>query len=135
MMCQGNHSQYRATARPAIVPGRQGTAGRYHPAIRNSAGRRMNKIFACIVLTAASGFSFTVAAAMPLVPIGTEQARLTIPVADGCGFNRYRDARGICRKKYVITRHQGRQPVYTGCGGLNSHRVCNLYGHCWTVCD
>jgi len=69
------------------------------------------------------------------VPMGTEQARLTIPVADGCGFNRYRDARGICRKKYVITRHQGRQPVYTGCGGLNSHRVCNLYGHCWMVCD
>ena len=70
-----------------------------------------------------------------LAPIGTEQARLTIPVADGCGFNRYRDARGICRRKYVITRHQGRQPVYTGCGGLNSHRVCNLYGHCWMVCD
>ena len=95
----------------------------------------MNKKFASIVLAAASGFSLTVAKAMPLAPIGTEQARLTIPVADGCGFNRYRDARGICRKKYVITRHQGRQPVYTGCGGLNSHRVCNLYGHCWMVCD
>jgi hypothetical protein len=97
----------------------------------------MNKIIACIVLAAAFGFSFTFtnAKAMPLAPIGTEQAGPAIPVADGCGFNRYRDARGICRKKYVITRHPGRQPFYTGCGGLNSHRVCNLYGQCWTVCD
>jgi hypothetical protein len=99
----------------------------------------MNKIIACIVLAAAFGFSFTFsftnAKAMPLAPIGTEQAGPAIPVADGCGFNRYRDARGICRKKYVITRHPGRQPFYTGCGGLNSHRVCNLYGQCWMVCD
>lgn len=95
----------------------------------------MNKIIACIVLAAAFGFSFTNAKAMPPAPIGTEQAELTIPVADGCGFNRYRDARGICRKKYVINRHQGPQPFYTGCGGLNSHRVCNLYGRCWMVCD
>jgi hypothetical protein len=71
----------------------------------------------------------------PYAPIGAEPVKLAIPVADGCGFNRYRDARGICRKKYVITRHRGRQPFYTGCGGLNSHRVCNLYGHCWMVCD
>jgi hypothetical protein len=99
----------------------------------------MNKIIARIVLAAVFGlsfiFSFASAKAMPLVPIGTEPAGLAIPVADGCGFNRYRDARGICRKKYVITRHPGRQPFYTGCGGLNSHRVCNLYGQCWMVCD
>ena len=95
----------------------------------------MNKIIGCIVLAAAFGFSFPVVKAMPLVPIGTEQAGLVIRVADGCGFNRYRDARGICRKKYVITRHRGPQPFYTGCGGLNSHRVCNLYGQCWMVCD
>jgi hypothetical protein len=99
----------------------------------------MNKIIACIVLAAAFGFSFTFsftnAKAMPLAPIGTEHAGPAIPVADGCGFNRYRDARGICRKKYVITRHPGRRPFYTGCGGLNSHRVCNLYGQCWMVCD
>jgi hypothetical protein len=75
------------------------------------------------------------AQAMPFAPMESKAAALTVPVADGCGFNRYRDARGICRKKYVITRHQGRQPVYTGCGGVNSHRVCNLYGHCWMVCD
>ena len=95
----------------------------------------MNKIIACIVLAAAFGFSFTNANSMPLVPIGTEQMSLAIPVADGCGFNWYRDARGICRKKYVITRHRGPQPFYTGCGGLNSHRVCKLYGQCWMVCD
>ena len=95
----------------------------------------MNKIIACIVLAAVFGFSFTLAKAMPVAPIGTGEAALPIPVADGCGLNRYRDARGICRKKYVITRHRGPQPFYTGCGGLNSHRVCNLYGQCWMVCD
>jgi hypothetical protein len=95
----------------------------------------MNKVFALGLLVAVFGVPAGTAKAMPLVPIATEQPRLAIPVADGCGFNRYRDARAICRKKYVITRHRGRQPFYTGCGGLNSHRVCNLYGHCWMVCD
>lgn len=95
----------------------------------------MNKIVACIVFATATGLSLAAATAMPLVPIVTEQAELTIPVADGCGFNRYRDARGICRKKYVINRHRAPQPLYTGCGGVNSHRVCNLYGRCWMVCD
>jgi hypothetical protein len=97
--------------------------------------RKMTKIIACIALTVASGLPTAGVRAMPFAPMGTEQERLAIQVADGCGVNRYRDARGICRKKYVITRHQGRQPVYTGCGGVNSHRVCNLYGHCWMVCD
>jgi len=43
----------------------------------------MNKIFACIVFTATSGFSFAVATAMPLVPMGTEQAitELSFPYA------------------------------------------------------
>jgi hypothetical protein len=96
---------------------------------------QMNKKVICFMVAAAAGFSIAAAKAMPLGSIDAGQAALIIPVADGCGFNRYRDARGICRKKYVITRHQGRQPVYTGCGGVNSHRVCNLYGHCWMVCD
>ena len=96
---------------------------------------RMNRIVFCILFAAVSGLPVVAATAMPLAPIGTEQARPAIPVADGCGFNRYRDARGICRKKYVINRHPGRRPFYTGCGGLNSHRVCNLYGQCWMVCD
>jgi hypothetical protein len=113
----------------------QEDAANYHPSNRNSTGRKMTKMIICIRLAAAFGLSLAGAQAMPFAPIGTEPATLAIPVADGCGFNRYRDARGICRKKYVITRHQGRQPVYTGCGGVNSHRVCNLYGHCWMVCD
>src|SRR5262245_35442280 len=96
---------------------------------------QMYQKIVCFVLAAAAGFSIAVARAMPLASIGAAQAALIVPVADGCGFNRYRDARGICRKKYVITRYQGRQPVYTACGGVNSHRVCNLYGHCWMVCD
>ncbi|HET9413088.1 MAG TPA: hypothetical protein VFO74_03065, partial [Pseudolabrys sp.] len=96
---------------------------------------KMTKMFFCIVLASSSVSSIVAAKAMPFAPIGAEPAKVATPVADGCGFNRYRDARGICRKKYVITRHRGRQPFYTGCGGLNSHRVCNLYGHCWMVCD
>lgn len=95
----------------------------------------MTRIIAYIAFVMALGLPIAGATAMPLAPVRTEQAGLAITVADGCGFNRYRDARGICRKKYVITRHQGRRPVYTGCGGVNAHRVCNLYGHCWMVCD
>jgi hypothetical protein len=95
----------------------------------------MAKMMRCIALAVALGLSIVGAKAMPLAPVEAGRAAQAIPVADGCGFNRYRDARGICRKKYVITRHQVRQPVYTGCGGINSHRVCNLYGHCWMVCD
>ena len=63
----------------------------------------MNKVFALGLLVAVFGVPAGTAKAMPLMPIATEQPRLAIPVADGCGFNRYRDARGICRKKYVIT--------------------------------
>jgi len=95
----------------------------------------MTKMIACSALAAAFGLSIACAKALPLAPVSNGEVALPIPVADGCGFNRHRDARGICRKKYVITRHQGRQPFYTGCGGVNSHRVCNLYGRCWMVCD
>lgn len=102
---------------------------------RNATGCKMTKMFFCIVLASSSVSSIVAAKAVPFAPIGAEPAKVATPVADGCGFNRYRDARGICRKKYVMTRHRGRQPFYTGCGGLNSHRVCNLYGHCWMVCD
>ncbi len=108
----------------------------YHCAIRLARFllvESMNGFFALGLLVAAFGLSTGAANAMPLAPIGAEP--MTTPVADGCGVNRYRDARGICRKKYVITPHKGRQPFYTGCGGVNSHRVCNLYGQCWMVCD
>jgi len=95
----------------------------------------MKRCLAIALLTVAAALPAGAVAAMPVAPIELTGETLATPIADGCGFNRYRDARGICRKKYVITRHQGRQPVYTGCGGVNSHRVCNLYGHCWMVCD
>jgi|SRR5689334_4470892 hypothetical protein len=96
---------------------------------------QMKRISNIALFIAAAALSASAAAAMPLAPLEFKDRPLVVPVADGCGFNRYRDARGICRKKYVFTRHQGRQPLYTGCGGVNSHRVCNLYGHCWMVCD
>jgi hypothetical protein len=28
-----------------------------------------------------------------------------------------------------------KRPFYWTCGGIDSHRVCNLYGQCWMVCD
>jgi|SRR6185503_74217 len=127
-MCPGDHSQYRAKARPAVAPW-------IDKGLKATIIVGMNRIGFCVLFAAALCLSIVDAKAMPHAPIGTAWARLTVPAADGCGFNRYRDARGVCRKKYVITRHQGRQPVYTGCGGVNSHRVCNLYGHCWMVCD
>ncbi|HEY7232058.1 MAG TPA: hypothetical protein VH558_16995 [Pseudolabrys sp.] len=95
----------------------------------------MNKVIAFLLFSAAAGVPLAGAKAMPVAPIKSGDMRLAMSVADGCGFNRYRDARGICRKKYVISRHSGRKQVYSGCGGINSHRVCNLYGHCWMVCD
>jgi hypothetical protein len=76
----------------------------------------------------------TVPQAMPL-DHSAYSGRTLVPAADGCGFNRYRDARGICRYKYVFRPHQGKRPYYSGCSGTNSHRVCNLQGQCWTECD
>jgi hypothetical protein len=66
---------------------------------------------------------------------GDPNSTSVIPVADGCGFNKYRDARGVCRRKYVFRSHDGKKPLYSVCGGLNSHRVCNLIGQCWLECD
>lgn len=93
----------------------------------------MNGSFRFVFLLAAASLMSGGAKAMPIAPI--EMQRAAVPVADGCGINRYRDARGICRRKYVLERHPGKRSLYTGCGGLNSHRVCNLYGQCWMVCD
>src|SRR5262249_6793822 len=90
--------------------------------------------FVCLVLLFVAGALMSAGAkAMPVAPIKME--RETLLIADGCGFNRYKDARGICRRKYVIERHPGKRALYNACGGLNSHRVCNLYGNCWMVCD
>ena len=91
-------------------------------------------IFKAFIATVfALGFSVVVKA----MPFGNNQVHvsLVVPVADGCGFNKYRDPRGVCRRKYVLGDHYGRRSLYGACGGGNSHRVCNLFGQCWMVCD
>ncbi len=86
-----------------------------------------------ILLGIAGGITSVPAQAVPNAS-SPDFIRLIVPVADRCGFNKYRDARGICRPKYVIERYRKR-PLYGACGGANSYRVCNLYGQCWMVCD
>ncbi len=73
------------------------------------------------------------AAALEVAPLAAWNH--VIAVADGCGINKYRDARGVCRRVYVFRRHVGRKPLYGACGGLTSHRVCNFIGQCWMECD
>src|SRR5262245_20150372 len=90
---------------------------------------------AAVLGTAAVVLLADTAQPMPLASIQPGQPGLAVHVADGCGINRYRDSRGVCRRKYVLGRHQGKTPFYGACGGVNSHRVCNLYGQCWMVCD
>jgi hypothetical protein len=94
----------------------------------------MNKLFASVLIVASVALSAIAAQAMPF---GRYRAygSLVVTVADGCGVNKYRDPRGVCRRKYVLGDHYGKKPFYGACGGLNSHRVCNLFGQCWTVCD
>jgi len=60
---------------------------------------------------------------------------LIVPVADGCGINRYRDAHGVCRRKYILGGHMRKGSAFDTCGGKHSHRQCNIFGYCWTVCD
>jgi hypothetical protein len=93
----------------------------------------MRKFFSSI-LVVALGFPVVAAHSMPFSS-NPNRSSLVVPVADGCGFNKYRDAHGICRRKYVIGGRYEKRPLYGACGGVNSHRVCNLYGQCWMVCD
>ena len=79
--------------------------------------------------------SFQAAAAQLMLFERSPNRTNVIPVADGCGFNKYRDAYGACRRKYVFRRYDRKKPLYGVCGGLNSHRVCNLIGQCWMECD
>ena len=94
----------------------------------------MNKLFASVLTAAAFALSAVAAQAMPLGSDRTH-SNLVVPVADGCGVNRYRDTGGVCRRKYVLGGHYGKRPLYGACGGLNSHRVCNFIGQCWMVCN
>lgn len=94
----------------------------------------MGRLLSSGLIGVALVISSIAASAMPLA-VHSDHTALVGPVADGCGFNKYRDARGICRQKYVIGARSKKMPLYGACGGVNSHRVCNLYGQCWTVCD
>src|SRR5262245_20900676 len=96
---------------------------------------RMKQIFSFALFVGIVVVLPVAAASAPLAPFKYAASGLTSPVADGCGINRYRDARGICRRKYEFTRHRGKSQLYGACGGVDSHRVCNLYGQCWMVCD
>ncbi len=89
-----------------------------------------------LVWSALFSILLSIAGSAQAVSIGSGPnfSKLIIPIADGCGFNKYRDARGICRPRYVIERYRKR-PLYGSCGGVNSYRVCNLYGQCWMACD
>jgi hypothetical protein len=93
----------------------------------------MTRLFSS-VLVIALGFSAIAVQAMPFSS-DPNRGSLVVPVADKCGFNKYRDANGICRRKYVFGDRYGKRPLYGACGGMNSHLVCNLYGQCWMVCD
>jgi hypothetical protein len=75
------------------------------------------------------------ASAAPAMPFwsGRSFDRPVIPAADKCGIGRYRDASGVCRRKYQLGR--AAKPFYGSCGGVNAHRVCNFIGQCWMVCD
>ena len=92
----------------------------------------MSKLFALVVFLGAA----LPAAAAQIMPPDRGSNRTTVTfVADNCGFNKYRDAQGVCRRKYVVRSHDVKKRSYDVCGGLNSHRVCNLTGRCWTECN
>jgi hypothetical protein len=90
--------------------------------------------FPSSVLIVAISFPFVTVQGMPISRY-PNRGSLVVQVADGCGFNKYRDAHGICRRKYILGGRFEKRPFYRTCGGIDSHRVCNLYGQCWMVCD
>ena len=71
----------------------------------------MNKLVSISSVAAVILFAGN-AEAIPFGRINSVHSGLTVPLADGCGFNRYRDSRGICRRKYVFERYQGKRPLY-----------------------
>ena len=92
----------------------------------------MNQFIALCVAAAALAWP---AGALQAMPVGSDRTNdsLVVPAADGCGINRYRDANGVCRRKYQFRRAP--KQFYGSCGGTNAHRVCNFSGQCWMVCD
>jgi hypothetical protein len=93
-----------------------------------------SKALLLALLGAAAMFPTSALEALPLAKNPSVDA-LVVPTADGCGFNRYRDAGGKCRRLYVSAAHQRHPSFYSACGGVDSHRVCNWFGQCWMVCD
>jgi hypothetical protein len=93
----------------------------------------MAKFFSS-ALVVAIGFPVIAVQGTPFLS-NPNRSSVVVPAADGCGFNKYRDEHGICRRKYVIGGRYEKKPLYGACGGMNSHRLCNLYGQCWMVCD
>jgi hypothetical protein len=94
---------------------------------------RMSKLFAALLIATAAASSAGTAHALPSAHDWNRDT-LLMPVADGCGINRYRDANGVCRRKYFLRRIAPRQ-FYSACGGKRAHRECNFIGQCWMVCD
>jgi len=89
-----------------------------------------------------NSFAATLAAVVALSAGGTQVSRfaddqtqhnLVVLTADRCGIGRYRDANGVCRRKYAFG--QASKQFYGSCGGMNAHRVCNFTGQCWMICD
>ena len=74
----------------------------------------MTKFFSS-ALVVALGFPVIAVQGMPFSN-DPNRSGLVVPVADGCGFNKYRDAHGICRRKYVIGGRYEKRPLYGACG-------------------
>ena len=98
----------------------------------------------CVIRARAmkNSFAVTLAAVVALSAGGTQVPRLAddqtqhdlvVLTADRCGIGRYRDANGVCRRKYALGKAS--KQFYGSCGGMNAHRVCNFTGQCWMVCD
>ena len=106
------------------------------------------------IAVAAAAIAFTAlgAQAMPAAP-DQAPASIVTPVAGGCGVGFHRGPYGGCRRNgYYGGVYFGAPAVvvepgigyggpggYYGpvgpCGGRGMHRVCNGYGHCWSVCN
>jgi len=92
----------------------------------------MNKLFASGLVAAAVALSASAAQTLPICS-DLSQDSMVVAVADGCGIGRYRAPNGKCYRKYYVGR--GQKQFYGACSGVNSHRVCNLFGQCWMVCN
>ena len=92
----------------------------------------MNRLFAS-ALGAAVALSAGAAQALPFAGDRTQHS-LVVPAAGGCGIGRARGPDGVCHRKYYLIR-RGPHEFYSTCGGRGAHRVCNLIGQCWMVCD